>query len=306
MTVTKPAAGWVEISIQGPSFVLEAVADFLTSLGSGGAIFSEAKPSKPGVERLTGFLAQDRKLPGRMGQVQKYLADLPKLFPDQGISSPKIQTIIDQDWINKWRDTVVPTRISRKFWVVPEWQKPPKEALAPGFLIITMEPGLAFGTGYHATTQLCLGMIEELTPEPAAKVLDAGTGTGILAMAAAMLGAKKVIGIDLDPLSLKVAEDNIRRNGLQNKIELVRAGSETGRRLVRFNFDLIVANLFDAELKRLGPYLIRHLGPGGYLAVSGILPDQTADLIRFYQKLGMKVLKRKEQDQWIAILMKKN
>jgi len=306
MSPDRSARGWVELSIEGPAFILEAVADFLSELGSGGAIFSESKKNQPGYERLTGFLARDKRLSARMSKLRKYLADLPKLFPEAGLSRLEVETILDQDWINQWRETVVPTKISKKFWVVPEWQKPPKEALDPGFHIITMEPGLAFGTGYHASTQLCLEMIEELVPDQAIKVLDVGTGTGILAMASAMLGAQEVLAVDIDPLSLKVTEDNIRRNHLKDKIKLLRAGAKINKRLSNQNFDLIVANLFAAELKRLGEYLVRHLDPGGYLAISGILPDQTPELVRFYKKLGMKILKKKEQDQWIAVLMKKS
>ncbi len=306
MTEPRPIRGWVEIGLEGPVFILEAVSDFLNALGSGGAIFSEAKKHRrPGYERLTGFFANDRRLPGRMAKLEKYVLSLPALFPLQPISKLQIQAIADEDWINRWRETIVPTKVSEKFWVAPEWQKAPAEAEAPGSQVIIMEPGLAFGTGFHPSTKLCLEIIEELAPEKGRGVLDVGTGTGILAMAAAMLGAKEVLAVDNDPLALRVAEDNLKRNGLLGKVKLVKAGNKTNQRLSKKKFDLIVANLFLGELKRLAQYLVAHLAPGGLLAVSGILPHQSAEVVKAYKKLGLQIIKKKEKQGWLLILMKK-
>jgi len=306
MTKKPEYSGWCEISLEGPTPLMEAVADYLTSLGSGGAIFSEPGKPRTGYERMTGFLPNDAKLEMKLFAVNKYVDELRHLFPHSEISRLKLQTIVDRDWVNQWRETVVPTKVSKKFWVVPEWEKTPQAAQEPGELVIIMEPGLAFGTGFHSTTQLCLEFIEGLVPEKAKSVLDMGTGTAILAMAAAMLGAKKVMGVDIDPVSLKSAEENITRNKLKGRIELVLGGVSTQRRLSKGNWDLVTANLFMNELKRLRDYFSRHLKPGGYLVMSGILPDQAPKTIRYYRAGGFRLVEKKEKQGWAAALMKKD
>jgi len=298
-------AGWLEISLEAPVYILEAVADFLVSLGAGGAIFSECATPKPGYELLTGFLPNTVGLEFKLARLKKYLKQLRELFPEAEFSELKTTSIIDQDWINQWRESVVPAKVSKRFWVVPEWEKVPKEALSSEYLVIKMEPGLAFGTGYHTTTQLCLEFIEQLVPEKAESVLDFGTGTGILAIASAMLGAKRVLAVDIDPLSLEVARENITRNQLEGRIRLARAGVKTNRRLTKENFELVVANLFNSELKRLRDYLARHLKPGGGLVLSGILAEQWEEVYRYYKKADFSLIEKKEKEGWSAGLMKK-
>jgi len=306
MNSSNSPKAWAEISIDGPSFILETLAEFFNSIGARGAIFSSPQNKKPGYESITCFIPHDKKFPAKLAKLRKYLAELSRLFPDHQLSEPRIQIIKDTDWINQWRETVVPTKVSKKFWVVPEWRKPPKEALKPGYRVIIMEPGLAFGTGYHPTTRLCLEMIEELVPERARTVLDVGTGTGILAMASAMLGAKSVLAIDIDPLSLEVANDNLQRNKLKSRVRLQLVKENSALRLGRKKFELILANLFEAELKKLAEDFAKHLKNKGYLAISGILPEQASPLMKVYKKLGMRILQKKEQNKWIAILMRKN
>jgi len=305
MSSKKDLSGWCEIRISGPTHILEAVSDYLTSIGSGGAIFSQLSRPRPGYELLTGFLPNDPKLNMKLVALNRHLDDLRKIFPHQTVTRPKLQTIIDRDWINQWRETVVPTQVSKKFWVVPEWSQVPKAAQKPGYLIIFMEPGLAFGTGFHATTQLCIEFIEQLVPQKARTMIDLGAGTGILAMTAAMLGAQKILAVDTDPLAIKVAEENIARNHLESRIGLLLAGDKTTRRLSRSRFDLVAANLFANELVRLRSYIASHLKTHGYLVMSGVLRDQVKDVVKSFRAVGFKTIQKKERQGWAAILMKK-
>ena len=305
MSARSSKSGWCEIRIEGPSHLLDEVADFLSNLGAGGAIFSAASKPRLGYELMTAFLPNDQELNFKLSSLNACLDELRRRFPEQSLSQPKLQTIVDRDWLNQWRETIVPEKVSRKFWVVPEWLKAPPAAMKPGSLVIRMEPGLAFGTGYHPTTRFCLEFIEKLVPEKAGSVLDYGTGTAILAMAAAMLGAEKVVAVDIDPLSLRVAEENISRNNLQGKIQLLLGGRETYCRLTSFNFDLVTANLFANELTRLCGYIKKHLKPGGYLVMSGILPDQAKSVRKIYRHAGFKLAGKKERKGWVALMMRK-
>jgi len=299
-------AGWLEISLEAPVYILEAVSDFLVSLGAGGAIFSECAKPRPGYELLTGFLPNAPGLEFKLARLKKYLKQLKELFPEEEFSELKTTSIIDQDWINQWRESVAPAQVSKRFWVVPEWEEIPKQAQASEYLVIKMEPGLAFGTGYHTSTQLCLEFIEQLVPDKAESVLDFGAGTGILAIASAMLGAKRVVAVDIDPLALEVAKENITRNQLKGRIKLARAGAKINRRLSKENFELVLANLFNSELKRLRDYLAKHLKPDYYLVLSGILPEQWEEIYRYYKKAGFSLIEKKERQGWSAGLMRKS
>lgn len=254
---------------------------------------------------MTAFLANDRTLNAKIESLNDYLKNLRSQFPGARLGHPRISTIVERDWINQWRETVAPTKVSKKFWVVPEWQKGPPPKKRPGELVITMEPGLAFGTGFHATTQLCLEMIEQLVPEKAKVVLDYGAGTAILAMAAALLGAKKTVAIDSDQLSVRVAKDNIAYNKLESRIQVIIAGKATAKRISPFNFDLVAANLFAGELLRLRFYIKRHLKKKGCLIAGGILTAQAKEVIAGYQKAGFSLVRKKERQGWVALLMKK-
>jgi len=299
-------AGWLEISLEAPVYILEAVSDFLVSLGAGGAIFSECAKPRPGYELLTGFLPNAPGLEFKLARLKKYLKQLKELFPEEEFSELKTTSIIDQDWINQWRESVAPAQVSKRFWVVPEWEEIPKQAQASEYLVIKMEPGLAFGTGYHTSTQLCLEFIEQLVPDKAESVLDFGAGTGILAIASAMLGAKRVVAVDIDPLALEVAKENITRNQLKGRIKLARAGAKINRRLSKENFELVLANLFNSELKRLRDYLAKHLKSDYYLVLSGILPEQWEEIYRYYKKAGFSLIEKKERQGWSAGLMRKS
>jgi ribosomal protein L11 methyltransferase len=209
---------------------------------------------------------------------EELAARVQALLDDHGLSQVELQVREEPpvDWATHWRHHFQPLAFG-PLWVVPTWLEPPPEAQ----VVLRMDPGMAFGTGSHETTALCLERLGELTP--LGSVLDIGTGTGILAMAALLLGADSALGTDNDPEALKVAAENAALNGLAERLEL---SDREPDRLDR-RFDVVVANILAEPLIQLAPKITAALGPGGRLILSGILVPQAEAVARAYQAQGL-------------------
>ena len=203
----------------------------------------------------------------------------------------------EEDWANTWKKYYKPIRIARRLMVVPTWEEYEPQA---GDLILKMDPGMAFGTGTHETTRLCATLTEDFM-KPGARVLDVGTGSGILAIAASKLGAGEVLAYDIDPVAVRVAQENCDVNGCANitcGISDLLAGVDTKGGL----YDFVCANIVADIIVRMAGDIIRYMKPGGLLAVSGII-DTQADRVRAALEQGglTHVLTRAEND-WNAML----
>ena len=180
------------------------------------------------------------------------------------------ETVAEQNWVQITQAQFEPIRISERLWIVPSWHEPPD----PEAIALVLDPGMAFGTGSHPTTRLCLEWLERAV-SPGVSVLDYGCGSGILAIAAARFGAAEVLGVDIDAQAVAVARSNAERNG-------VRAHFADSANTLQGQFDIVVANILSNPLKALAPALCAHVRPGGRLALSGILAEQTDELIAAY------------------------
>lgn len=210
----------------------------------------------------------------------------------------EIRQVDDRDWVSETQRQFTPLVIRNSLWVGPHWTDPPAR-LSPPSVVIRLDPGMAFGTGSHATTQLCLDfMLQRFqTGQAPARVLDMGCGSGILAIAAAKLGAKEIIAVDIDPTAVKTAEDNAANNAVQIRCQQAEYPIE-GR------FDLVVANILSQPLKLLAPALVGYAKPGASLFLSGILARQADELLDAYRPLAghlpaIGVLG--EKDGWVCI-----
>jgi ribosomal protein L11 methyltransferase len=189
-----------------------------------------------------------------------------------GIAPPAFdrQTVADQDWVEKSREQFAPIPVSERLWIVPSWHSPPD----PAAINIALDPGLAFGTGSHPSTRLCLQWLEQ-NIAGGETVLDYGCGSGILAIAALKLGARRAVGIDIDPSAVAAARANARRNGVADEF------FESGESL-DLTADIVVANILANPLIVLAPLLVSHCTQGGRIALAGILESQERDIRRSY------------------------
>ncbi len=211
----------------------------------------------------------------------------------------------NQDWLSEWKKSFVPFRLAGDFWIVPSWHLPPPECRKP----IRIDPGMAFGTGTHATTQLAAEILfrESSRPSPQA-ILDVGTGTGILAIMAHLIWpSSQIEAIDIDPEARRVARENLADNACSSSWVTDRELSEIGinkNNGKKEEFDLIIANIIDGVLIALKDQLVSKLAPRGRLIVSGILLEREEKFrAEFIEPLSRPVLLRLEKDEWVAYLL---
>ena len=210
------------------------------------------------------------------------------------IDQPQIcarRELEDADWVRLTQAQFAPTRIGERLWIVPSWHEPPD----PSAINIRLDPGVAFGTGTHPTTRLCLAWLAQHPPH-GARVLDYGCGSGVLAIAAAKLGARQVVGTDIDAQALESARANSQRNAVD-------ARYTAPERLPAGQFDLVLANILANPLRLLAPMLLARVSPGGSLVLSGVLQRQADELIATYAQADGAVPLRVWADEagWVCL-----
>jgi ribosomal protein L11 methyltransferase len=211
-----------------------------------------------------------------------------------GIETPAMQSdtvVPDEDWVRITQAQFSPVKVSDRLWIVPSWHEPPSSDA----INIRLDPGVAFGTGSHPTTHLCLQWLDtHVTGEDS--VLDYGCGTGILAIAAAKLGAASVLGTDIDPQAVESAAYNARHNEVEARFVLP-------AELPSERFSLVVANILSNPLKVLAPALLGRVAPGGRLVLSGVLARQAEEVIEVYRRTdpNVELSVWREEDGWVCI-----
>ena len=197
--------------------------------------------------------------------------------PGLDLSGAAFRTVADQDWERAWMDQFKPMRFGARTFIVPWNQDLPHEAQADDAAVVRLDPGLAFGTGTHPTTALCLEWLDGLALTDA-RVLDFGCGSGILAIAALKLGAREAVGVDNDPQALVASADNAQRNGAAERLTVHLPGDEPATA----TYPIVVANILARALDALAPLLASRVETGGRIALSGILRGQEGDLLQRY------------------------
>ena len=213
-------------------------------------------------------------------------------------SQAQLEIVEDQDWERAWLDQFQPMRFGARTWIVPWNHDLPVEALVEDAAVVRLDPGLAFGSGTHPTTALCLAWLDGLADQGKLRdidVLDFGCGSGILALAALKLGAKHAIGIDNDPQAIIATRDNAERNGLADHVDVYLPDEAPTR-----TYPVVVANILASALDQLAETISAQVAPGGVLAMSGILKGQEDELlIRFAP--WFEQLEVAQQEDWVRI-----
>ncbi|MCC6809657.1 MAG: 50S ribosomal protein L11 methyltransferase [Deltaproteobacteria bacterium] len=211
----------------------------------------------------------------------------------------------DTDWANKWKEFYRPLRVGDNLWVSPSWEKAPD---VPGAVVIRLDPEMAFGTGQHPTTRLCLQLVERLLTErqreiERLRILDVGTGSGILAIGAALLGAKHIVGVDNDQVSVETAKANAERNGVAAMCKFWVGAMPQAAPHVGETFDIILANILADPLIEMAPTLRSLRASAGQVVLSGLLNDQADRVIAAYAAEGFTVEDHLREDEWSALLL---
>ncbi|ADN74668.1 (LSU ribosomal protein L11P)-lysine N-methyltransferase [Ferrimonas balearica DSM 9799] len=268
---------WIQIRLNATNETAETISDELMELGAASVTFVDAQDTPvfeplPGETRLWG----DTDVIGLFDAVTDMapVIDALKAMPELAQQMTyKVEALEDKDWEREWMDNFHPMQFGRRLWICPSWREAPE----PDAVNVMLDPGLAFGTGTHPTTALCLTWLDGLELGDKS-VVDFGCGSGILAIAAIKLGAQSVVGLDIDPQALTASADNAQRNGVEEKLTVYLPKNQPDD----LQADVVVANILAGPLRELAPVISALVKPGGQLALSGLLVEQAEELRAIY------------------------
>lgn len=283
---------YCEIGLTIPPDALEAVTHLLHKAGTGGVVIDDETRAE-----LRAYLPHDERLSQRLSALRQELMDLVAFFPGMSELRQTERFVAEEDWANAWREHFHPMRIGRRLVVAPTW-----EPFAPcvGEVVLRLDPGMAFGTGTHPSTVLCLRALEDLMQE-GGSVLDVGTGSGILAIAAAALGASSVTALDIDPLAVRIARQNVAANGVADRVHVHYAELRDLRSSESAPFDLCTANLTADILVGLAADLAAALSPSGTLIASGMVGEGRPEVLAAFRRVGLRPWRDVRLEDWVAV-----
>lgn len=303
---------WLEASLEADGEMVEAISEVMARYVSGGVVIEstqiidekEGEGKATGLLRISGYLPVDNQLEDKKQKLLESLWHLGQISP---LPEVKFRPIAELDWSEVWKQHFQPVRIGENLVIIPTWLEENHDQR----IAIKIDPGMAFGTGTHPTTQLCLeiiaGILEPLDVESrnSISVIDIGCGSGILGIAARKLGAGRSLGVDLDVEAVKAAHRNAEINGVKDNLEL---GIGSLAEIKKGNFSLSAGQVVIANI--LAPVVIRLLNegvgellaPGGKLVLSGILVEQVLDIEQAIQSTGLKFVEKRQMGDWVALV----
>lgn len=273
----------------------EGLTNFLWELGALGVVEEEGPAAPP---RLRAFFPDSASSTALVRSTKSYVADLDALGFATTPGDVEITPLLEEAWATAWQQSFPPRAIGRRLLVRPPWEAQD----APGRVSVVIEPGRAFGTGHHGSTEGCLVLLDRVVGDPPpALALDIGIGTGILAVAAIKLGVARVLGLDVDPDAVAAARVNAARNGCDHRIEVRMEGPESLRDPALF--PLVLANLLAHTHLALSAQYARLVAPGGALILGGILEHEDPDVIAALEPAGLALRERLVIEGWSSLLL---
>ena len=286
---------WIQLRLSANEETAEKYSDWLSACGAQAVTFIDAKDTPiyeplPGDEVIYWNNTVVMGLYDASHDMDKVLNYLKGIHPDKDKMAYKLEQLEDKDWEREWMDNFHPMKFGQRLWICPSWRDVPD----PTAVNVMLDPGLAFGTGTHPTTALCLTWLDGLDLK-GKTVVDFGCGSGILSLAALKLGAKKVIGIDIDPQALQASLENAKRNQCEDRLALFLPKDQP-----EFKADVVVANILAGPLRELAPVIIEYVASNGVLALSGVLEEQAQQLQTIYgEYCQMDAIT--VQDEWVRL-----
>jgi ribosomal protein L11 methyltransferase len=302
---------WLELTLQTHPEAIESVSELLNRYTSGGVAIEEPiELINEGQEyrvlagqpvKVHAYLSIDGTEEEMRQQIAEGLWHLSSLWP-QSISDLQTRIVNEEDWANAWKDYYHVTHIGQRLVIRPSWRDyTPKD----DEVVLELDPGMAFGTGLHPTTRMCLEQIEQRM-RPGMRVLDVGTGSGILALAAAKLGAASVHCIDNSSIAVESATANAAANHLSDRITVVQGELDEARATrMAGQYNLVLANIIARVIGSIAPYLAQVLAPGGLLITGGIIQERRHEAEQPLLAAGLKLIDQAVADDWITLSMRK-
>ncbi|MGD2077202.1 MAG: 50S ribosomal protein L11 methyltransferase [Chloroflexota bacterium] len=296
---------WLEVSVVVDGEGAEVVAETLRPYAYGNGVVLEQRGDASNADpnalepevTVKIFLPDDIDIPNVRKKIEESLYYLGRLYP---IPPPSFRHVKEEDWANAWRKHYHPFRVGERLWIHPSWQEP--EGTKSGDVVVAVDPGMAFGTGLHPSTKMCLQQLDALV-RPGMRVMDVGTGSGILSVAAAKLGAKRVLAFDTDYRAVVAAAGNAALNNAVQNIRLFQGELNAVR---PSRWDLVVINILAPVIVRLlGENVAQFLSIDGSLILSGIIEEQEKEVLAVLDQTALMVADRLIVRDWVCLTARK-
>ena len=299
---------WLELTVAADHEAVEAVSEILSRIAPGGTsvepafelvdegLAARVDLARPALVRAHLPVRDPAAVREAVARAERDLGHL-QAFGLRPIGDLSARIVLESDWANAWKAHFPVLRIGRRMVIRPTWRRHRRQ---PGDVVLALDPGMAFGTGLHPTTRLCVAALESLADSgvlAGARVLDVGSGSGILSIAAARLGTREVLAVDVDPIAVEATTANARRNRLARIVRAREGSAPSGEG----PFDVVLANLIASLLVRLADGLVTDLRPGGVLLASGIFENREAEVRAAFEASGLVVSARLAEGEWVAL-----